>query len=88
MPSSARWEYKTIMVPSIDDWLVTNQSLAMDVARGKESDKVITKHAAYVDKALGDLGREGWELVSLWDTGPSQLFRYTVKWMTFKRQVG
>jgi hypothetical protein len=87
MPA-ARWEHKTIMVPSIDKWLAENQHLAVAPAGGRGHETVIAKHAEQINKSACDLGKEGWELVSVWESGPSQLFKYTVKWMTFKRQVG
>ncbi len=87
MATSARWEYKTIPTPSMDPWLVSDQGLALDAASGRGHEKVIRKHAAYVDQIFSDLGHEGWELVSVWESGPSQLFRFSVQWMTFKRQV-
>ena len=82
-----RWEYKTIAVPSMDEWLINKQSLALEAAGGRGHDKIIAHHCAYVDKTLGDLGREGWELVSLWESGPSRLFQYTANWITFKRPL-
>ena len=87
MAPALHWEYKTIPVPSMDDWLLHEQSLALQAAIGEGHGEVIAKHAAFLNETLGTLGHEGWELVSIWKSDPSQLFRYTAHLMTFKRLV-
>jgi hypothetical protein len=87
MGSALRWEYKTIMVPSMDNWLIADEGLAFEVATGKGHEEVTRKHSAFLDKTLGALGNEGWELVALWESEPSQLFQYSARWMTFKRLI-
>ena len=92
-----KWEYKTILVPAMDDWLQHEIELFSTAggvgvsrdptAKEKACDEIISKHAAFLDKTLGDLGREGWELVSMWESQPARLFKFSARWMTFKRSV-
>ena len=78
------WEYKTILVPAMDDWLQHEPRLRpVDVGEGHE--KIISKHSVFLDKTMGDLGREGWELVSIWESPPAKLLKFSARWMTFKR---
>lgn len=55
----------------MDDWLLHEQSLALQAAIGKGHGEVIAKHAAFLNETLGTLGHEGWELVSIWKSDPS-----------------
>ena len=81
-----KWEYKTILVPDMDDWLQHETAIALQVASsGKGHEKIIFKHSIFLDKAMNDLGREGWELVSMWESQPARLFKFSARWMTFKR---
>lgn len=88
MPASDRWEYKTILQPSIDEWLLGEQSLMMNAAMGKDHHKIIEKHCAYLNTMLSTLGKEGWELVAMWQSQPTKFFAFSANWLTFKRRVG
>ena len=57
------WEYKTILVPAMDDWLQHDSALAIQAATGKGHGKIISKHSTFLNEQLGILGRDGWELV-------------------------
>lgn len=87
MPSAEKWEYKTIGQPSVDEWLAGDPQLTLQSAAGRSHGQVIDKHGAYMDRALSALGQQGWELVSMWQSQPSQLFGYSVNWLTFKRRL-
>jgi hypothetical protein len=89
MEPQLQWEYKTLQMPEIDDWLalesIEDPSLAFDAARGEGQEKVIDRHCEYMNATLSALGREGWELVAMWQSQPTTFFRYAAHWMTFKR---
>ena len=87
MPTSDRWEYKTILQPSMDEWLQNQATLALKAAVDQDHTKIIEKHCVYLNKTLSTLGQEGWELVAMWQSQPSQLFEYSANWLTFKRRV-
>ncbi len=87
MGTASRFEYRTIPMPSMDEWLMLDPSLALGAATGERQEELLRKHAAFMDTTLNELGNDGWELLSLWESEPSQLFQYAVKWMTFKRRV-
>jgi len=60
---------------------------AVEVNQKKACDEIISKHTTFLNEQLGILGQDGWELVSIWKSDPSALFKNTIHWMTFKRSV-
>lgn len=86
MASTARWEYKTVLHPSIDEWLAVHADMALDAAISHKYDKIVQKHCEYLNETMSALGKDGWELVAMWENEPTQLFTFTAKWLTFKRR--
>ena len=56
-----KWEYKTILVPEIGDWLQHETAMAIQVATaGKGHGQIISNHTTFLNEQLGILGQDGY----------------------------
>ena len=59
----------------------------VEVNQKKACDEIISKHTTFLNEQIGILGKDGWELVSIWKSDPGALFKNTIHWMTIARFI-
>ena len=85
MGSTLRWQYKTIMCPTLPEHEISMAGIAQVTGRGQGIALSIGKWRDLIDQELDALGSEGWEIVAIWK---SQFGDHgTCDWMTFKRLI-
>jgi hypothetical protein len=85
MESTLRWQYKTIMCPTLSEYEISMAGLNQALRKGQGIAAGVTKWRELIDQELNALGSEGWELVSIWKSHFGD--QGTCEWLTFKRLI-
>jgi len=85
MTTEDRYEYKTILCPTLDNLEISMAYINEVAKQGPGLGAAVLKWGDKIDQELNSLGSQGWQLVSIWK---SQLGdQGTCEWMTLKRAI-